>query len=229
MGWDRRPEQVANTSPEVVAEVVRMCLEAGAGKVSVFDRTCNDQCLCYRRSGIEEAVKAIGDGRVKLFHPDRRKYVDVSIPGGKALKSWLFYEAAVKADVFVNVPVAKHQSLSDLTPAMKNVMGAIGGNRSTIHTGFEEKIVDLNLGRPTDLAVIDGTRILSAHGPQGGRLADVAHPGVVVASRDIVAADAYATRFFGLQPKDIDYIRHAAERGLGTMDLGSVRMREENL
>jgi len=51
----------------------------------------------------------------------------------------------------------------------------------------------------------------------------------VVASADIVAADAYTTRFFGLDPGDIDHIVRAHERGLGTMDLGEVMVREEEI
>jgi uncharacterized protein (DUF362 family) len=229
IGWDRTPEQAANTNPEVVAEVVRMAVEAGAKEVLVFDRTCNDQRLCYRRSGIEGAVEGIDDKRVKLFHPDRRKYAEVSIPGGATLTKWPIYEAAAHADVFINVPVAKHHSLSGLTLGMKNVMGVIGGNRGQIHTGFDDKIVDLNLARPSQLTVLDATRILIAHGPQGGRLEDVRKPGVVVAGPDIVAVDAYATRFFGLKPAEIAHIVRAAERGLGVMDLDRVKIREESL
>ena len=228
IGWDRTVEQAANTHPEVVAAVVRMCLEAGAGEVLVFDRTCNDQRLCYRRSGIEAAVEAIDDRRVRIFQPDERRYVSVAIPGGKALSSWEFYEEAVRADVFVNVPIAKHHGLSGLTMGLKNVMGVLGGNRGRIHTDFDEKIVDTNLGRPSHLVVLDATRVLLAHGPQGGRLEDVAHPGVVVAGSDVVAVDAYATRFFGKAPTDIPHIVRAAERGLGTMDLAKVAVREES-
>ena len=229
IGWDRTPEQAANTNPDVVAAVVRMVLEAGAKEVLVFDRTCNDQRLCYRRSGIEGAVEGIGDKRVKIFHPDRRKYTEVSIPRGETLTKWPIYEDAVSADVFINVPVAKHHSLSRVTLGMKNVMGMIGGNRGQIHSGFDDKIVDLNLARPSHLTVLDATRILIAHGPQGGRLEDVRSPGVVVAGADIVAVDTYATRFFDLEPSDVGHIVRAAERGLGTMDLTKVTVREETL
>ena len=52
IGWDRTPEQAANTHPDVVKAVVAMCLEAGAKKVRVMDRTCNDPRRCYKRSGI---------------------------------------------------------------------------------------------------------------------------------------------------------------------------------
>lgn len=227
MGWDRTPEQAANTSPEVVASVVRMCLEAGAGEVLVFDRSCNDERLCYRHSGVEAALEAIGDRRVRVFHPDERRYVAVPIPNGKVLTSAEYYEEAAKADVFVNVPIAKDHGLTRLTMSLKNVMGVIGGNRGHIHTDFEDKIVDLNLGRPSHLVVLDATRILLRHGPQGGRLEDVAQPGVVVAGTDAVAVDAYATRFFGLTPKDVPHVVRAAERGLGQMDFAKIAVREE--
>jgi len=47
IAWDRLPEQAANTNPEVAAEVVRLCYEAGAKKVRVFDRTVNDPRRWY--------------------------------------------------------------------------------------------------------------------------------------------------------------------------------------
>jgi len=45
----------------------------------------------------------------------------------------------------------------------------------------------------------------------------------------MVATDAYAASFFGLEGKDLGYIRSAAERGLGTMDLSSVKVEEISL
>ena len=51
--------------------------------------------------------------------------------------------------------------------------------------------------------MIDATRILTAHGPTGGSLRDVKVLNKVIASTDIVAADAYATGLFGLKPQDI--------------------------
>jgi len=227
IGWDRSPEQAANTSPEVVETVVRLCLEAGAKEVRVFDRTCNDPRLCFQRSGIQEAVERIGDERVSIYIPDERKYKEVAIPAGVKLKSWLVYEDALAAEVFINVPVAKHHGLSVLTMGLKNVMGVLGGNRSQIHTGFDDKIVDANLARPSHLTVLDATRILIAHGPQGGRIEDVRYPGTVVAGADIVAVDAYSTRFFDKSPRDIAHLVRAAERGLGTLDLTQVVVREE--
>lgn len=229
IGFDRVPEQAANTNPEVVAAVVRLALEAGAGEVLVFDRTTNEPRRCYRTSGIEPAVLAIRDERVRIFIPDPDRYVQVAIPNGLVLPRWAFYEDAVRADVFINCPIAKHHVTTGLTLGMKNLMGVIGGDRSVMHAGFADKIADLNLARPSQLTVLDATRILRAHGPAGGSLLDVARPGVVVAGTNVVAVDAYATRFFGARPASIPYITRAAQRGLGPIDLDQVRLREEVL
>jgi uncharacterized protein (DUF362 family) len=228
IGFARVPEQAANTHPDVVAEVVRMALEAGAGQVLVFDRTTNDPRRCYRVSGIEPAVASIPDRRVRVLHPDPDRYLPVDIPGALLVPRWSYYEEAVRADVFINCPVAKHHVFSDLTLGMKNIMGVIGGDRSVMHERFTDKIVDLNLGRPSHLTVLDATRILLARGPEGGSLLDVGRPGVVVAGANIVAVDAYATRFFGARPEDVDHVRRAAQRGLGPIDPEKVGLREES-
>jgi uncharacterized protein (DUF362 family) len=65
-----------------------------------------------------------------------------------------------------------------------------------------------------------------ANGPTGGNLDDVKKLDTVIASPDIVAADSYATTLFGKQPQDISYIPAAAKMGLGSMDLGSLRIEE---
>ena len=54
MGWDRAPQFAANTNPDLVAAIVRECLNAGAKTVKVFDRTCNNPLRCYTNSQIEE-------------------------------------------------------------------------------------------------------------------------------------------------------------------------------
>ena len=48
----------------------------------------------------------------------------------------------------------------------------------------------------------------------------------VIASHDIVAADAYAATLFDLTGADIAYVKAAAEMGLGTMDLNSIKVEE---
>ncbi|HEY6007913.1 MAG TPA: DUF362 domain-containing protein, partial [Geobacteraceae bacterium] len=72
--------------------------------------------------------------------------------------------------------------------------------------------------------VVDATRILTAHGPQGGDLKDVRVLNKVLASADIVAVDAYATTLFGMKPADIAVTVEAYKRGLGEMSLDKMKI-----
>ncbi len=224
IGWDRTVELAANTHPEVVSTLVRLCLEAGAKKIRIFDRTCNDERRCYTQSGIRSAVESIKSDRVSLEYVDRRQFQEMQIRGGKAFDRWEFYMPVIEADRLINVPIAKHHSISKLTLGMKNLMGVIGGNRGRLHHQIAESLADIASVVHADLTVIDATRILVANGPQGGRTEDVRLTETLIASPDMVAADAYATTLFGFKPDDVPTVVAAARRGLGVMDLKQVRM-----
>ena len=224
IGWDRTAEMAANTHPDVVKTLVQLCLEAGAKQVRLFDRTCNDERRCYTQSGIRAAVESIRSDRVSLEYVDRRLFKEMDIKGGRAFDRWEFYMPVIEADRLINVPVAKHHSISRLTLAMKNLMGVIGGNRGRMHHNIAESLADIVTVVHSDLTVIDATRILVANGPQGGRLEDVRQLNTLVASADIVAADAFATTLFDVNPEDVSSTVAAARRGLGTMDLERIRM-----
>jgi uncharacterized protein (DUF362 family) len=221
MGWDRTPEQAANTNPQVVKAVVEEALKAGAKKVKVFDRTCNDERRCYVNSGIQTALKGLNNVDVRFIENERFKKVTLN---GEALKEWDLYGEALSANVLINVPVAKHHQLTGLTLGLKNIMGVMGGDRGKLHKQIEPALADVNAVLRSHLTVIDATRILTNHGPQGGDLADVKVMNTVIASTDIVAADAYATTLFGMKPSDIGVTVAAARRGLGEMDLKKVRV-----
>ena len=224
IGWDRNPAQGANTHPQVVKALVKQALDAGASKVMVFDRPCNDSRRCYANSGIAEAVESIGDRRVVCEFIDDRKFIPVKIEKGVSVTEWQFYKDALDADCYINVPVAKHHGLSRLTLGMKNVMGVIGGKRGEIHQSIGQRLADLNTVIRPKLTVIDATRILLRHGPQGGNLADVKVLDALMASSDPVAADAYATTLFDLKSDAIESTRAAYRAGLGEMDLSKVRV-----
>ncbi|GFO66623.1 hypothetical protein GMLC_02020 [Geomonas limicola] len=221
MGWDRSPEQAANTNPVVVRTVVEEALKAGARKVKVFDRTCNDDRRCYVNSGMVAALKGMKNVELKYIENERFKKVDLK---GKVLDEWELYDEALNADVFINVPVAKHHQLTKVTLGLKNVMGVMGGKRGAIHKKIDEALTDVNRVLKSHLVLVDATRVLVAHGPQGGSLEDVKYLHKVIASTDIVAADAYATTLFGHRPDEIAVTVAAHRRGLGEMDLKKIRI-----
>lgn len=228
IGWDRTPEQGANTHPDVVKAVVLQCLEAGAKRVLVFDRTCNDERSSYTKSGILAAVESIGDSRARCVYQDKKKFVPVKIENGKSIQEFEFYKDAMApaCDCYINVPIAKHHCLAKVTAGLKNIMGIIGGNRGEIHKEMGQRIADLNLVVLPQLTIVDATRILLRNGPTGGNLEDVKVLDTLIASADTVATDAYATTLFDMKPEEIESTVAAAKMGLGEMDLSKVKIVE---
>jgi uncharacterized protein (DUF362 family) len=224
IGWDRAVELAANTHPLVVQTVVKLCLEAGAKKVQLFDRSCNDPRRCYVSSGIQQAIADLGSKQVELVHMDRRAFKELDIPRGQVINRWSFYLPALEADRLINLPIAKHHSISTLTLGMKNLMGVIGGNRGMLHRQIAESLADINQVIHSDLTLIDATRILVANGPQGGRLEDVEVRNTLIASPQVVTADAYAATLFGYKPDQIETIVAGYKRGLGEIDLNRVQL-----
>lgn len=219
-------EYAATTNPWVVSTLVKLSLEAGAGSVLVMDFPFGgtpDEA--YVRSGIQEQVLAAG-GEMEAF--STFKFVDTEIPMGMDLKKCDIYDEVLRADVVINVPIAKDHGLARLTLGMKNLMGVIK-DRPAMHRNLGQRLADLASRVRPALTVVDAVRILTYGGPSGGSLDAVKKLDTVIASPDIVAADSYAATLFGMVPEDLDYIRAGAAMGLGRSDLGNLRIEEINL
>ena len=216
-------EYAATTNPTVVATLVSLCRSAGARRVRVMDTPFGGTPeSAYTVSGIAEAVQAAG-GEMEVMSPV--KFATFAIPEGRDITEWDVYQDIINADVLINVPIAKHHSLARLTLGGKNLLGVIA-KPNQIHRNLGQRIADLtSLVRPT-LTVVDAVRILTAHGPTGGSLNDVQRADTVIASHDMVAADAWAATLFGLTGADIGYVHAAAEMGLGTMALDGIEIEE---
>ncbi len=215
-------EYAATTNPWVVGTLVKMAFEAGAASVRVMDSPFGGTAqAAYKISGIKEQVEAAG-GEMVLMLP--YKFVTTQNPKAVVLKSPAVYEDILKADVLINVPIAKQHSSSRLTLGMKNLMGVVE-DRSAMHISLGQCIADLNaLVRP-QLTVVDAVRILTANGPTGGNLADVKKLDTLIAGPDVVAADSYAASLFGMQPADLDFIALGVGMGLGRSDLENLNIR----
>jgi uncharacterized protein (DUF362 family) len=220
--WDRTPEQAANTNPEVVAEICRLCLEAGARRAIVTDVSINDARSCFARSGIAAAARAAG---AEVVLPEDRLFREVDLRG-QVLHSWPVLEPFLSADKMINVPIAKHHSLTGATLGMKNWYGILGGPRQRLHQQIHESLVDLaDFMRPT-LTLIDAFRVLLRNGPSGGNPADVALQKTVIAGTDPVMLDAYAAKaYWDLDWHTLRYLKLAGERRLGALSFETARTR----
>ncbi len=217
IGWDVRPELGGNTNPKLVARIVEHCLQAGSKQVSVFDHTCDPWAQCYRNSGIEQAVKDAG-GRI-VSGDNEGYYQSVSIANGKRLTEAKVHELLLEADVFINVPVLKHHSSTQISIGMKNLMGVVWDRWYWHRNDLHQCIADFAGYRKPTLTVVDAYRVMKQNGPRGISPNDLVMMKSLLVSTDPVAADTAATMMFGTDPLDIRHIELAAAQNLGQMNL----------
>ncbi|MCU4165328.1 DUF362 domain-containing protein [Carboxylicivirga caseinilyticus] len=227
IGWDAPPERAANTNPELVGHIVQCCKDQGASEVYVFDNTCNKWDRCYTNSGIEAAVKKAG-GKMVPGNTESM-YREVEIPNGVKLKSAKVHKQILESDVFINVPIMKHHSSTQISLAMKNLMGVVWDRRFYHANDLNQCIADFCTFRMPDLNIIDGYNMMTKNGPRGVSLADVTNLKALIASTDIVAADAAATKMFGLEPQSIGHIEIAHKMKLGNMNLEELSISKQKI
>ena len=227
IGWDCVPEKAANTNPALVGRIIEHCFNAGAKEVYVFDNTCNKWNKCYENSGIEKAVKDAG-GKIVPAHTENY-YHEVNITQGKKLTKAKVHELILESDVFINVPILKDHSSTDLTIAMKNLMGIVWDRMYWHKNDLHQCIADFSTFIKPDLNIIDAYRVMKENGPRGVSVDDVVIYKTQIISTDIVAADAAATKIFGMEPEDIAYINIADEMKIGTKNLENLSINRINL
>ncbi len=215
--WERVPFQGATTTPEIVAELVRACRDAGAHEVIVAECPVDDAERCFERSGIRKAAR---DAGAKVILPSESTYVNVKIPG--KLGTWPILSPFASATKIINVPIAKHHASARVTAGMKNWIGITDKRRKLFHADLDDSIAALAaLMRPT-LTLVDATRILMHNGPRGGNLDDVRSVNALALSTDPVAIDYWAADLLEARIAEVKYLKLATDRKLGQMDYKSL-------
>jgi uncharacterized protein (DUF362 family) len=225
ISWARVPSLAATTNPEVLKAVIELCQAAGAKRIRIADHTIQDPRRCFAITGAGLVAKQTG---ADLVYPRSSLMRDMKIRGNR-LDVWPVFIPLVEADKLINIPVAKHHSLSMLTLGMKNWIGGVGGGRWSLHQDINESMVDLtHFFKPT-VTLIDAIRIMTRNGPSGGSEAYVAKKNTLILSDDPVAVDARAALLFGKKPEDLGFVRLGEKWGLGTSDFRSLDLKRVSL
>lgn len=215
----RPPESATSTNPFVVEVVVTMCKQAGARDVVVMS---HDPPRNFEGNGIMDAASRAG-ARV-VATTTRDLYRSVPVVRGRILQNVEIISEILDADVFINIPIVKDHSQTDVTLSMKNLMG-INWNRGFFHAnGLHQCIADLSTVVRQDLIIMDAGRILLTNGPGGP--GQTREEKTVIAGTDPVAIDAYAATLLNRNPADIRHIQYAHELGIGEMDLKKLNIEE---
>jgi len=177
----------------------------------------------------EEVMEAVGYGRLR---ESGYEVVDlksctreiIPVPEGYVvfgeLPSW---DLVRKADAIISVPVMKTHDQTEVTLSMKNLKGLIDDStKKAFHReGLLEGVVDLMTALKPRLTVMDGTKCQEGMGPIFGTPKRM---DLILASKDLVAADAVAGKIMGYDPSEVMITVRAAARGVGEMDLERIRI-----
>jgi len=210
----------ATSNPELVAELARLCLAAGAAFVVVTDNPINDPESCFNLCGLAPAVRAAG---AKLTVPHAADFVPGTLPGGQLIRNWPVLSGPFHGVTkLVGIAPVKSHNRAGASMTMKNWYGLLGGRRNQFHQDINGIVVELAMMVKPTFVVLDGTTSMMTNGPTGGSLADLKATNTLVVSTDPVAADALGATLLDRTWRDLPYIGRAAERGLGTADFESL-------
>jgi uncharacterized protein (DUF362 family) len=215
------PTLSATTHPQLAAEMVRLCLKAGAASVSVTDNPINDPASCFLLTGITRAVESAG-GRVIL--PQEKFFKPITVPGGRLIQNWpLLFEPFKTVNKLIGMAPVKDHHRSGASMTIKNWYGLLGGRRNIFHQDIHTIIKELAMMVKPTLVILDGTLSMVTNGPTGGSLSDLKKTNTMIVSTDQVAADAYGAALLGKSPAELPFIAMAAEAGAGTADVASIK------
>ncbi|KYK37102.1 MAG: hypothetical protein AYK18_10845 [Theionarchaea archaeon DG-70] len=133
---------------------------------------------------------------------------------GGLLQKEVISKELLNADVIISLPVMKTHILTGVTLGMKNMYGTLPTMDKAVYhkLGIEEVIFEVNNAFPPNLTIIDGITGGEGMGPLSS---DPVNFQTLIASGNVVVADAVACTLMGFDPLDIKHINLAHEAGLG--------------
>ncbi len=215
------------TAAEMVAAVVDLLAELGAGEIAVGDGSG------FRR---EAAPIVEASGIAAVLARRKLSFVDLNYddPGpAPARDGWFRRERHLwlprhvrQADLIVSVPKLKTHHWAGVTLSLKNLFGLIPGARygwpkNILHVnGIAPSVLGIYRSAPRVVAVVDGVVGMEGDGPLFG---SAAPHGLLAVGADPVAVDALCARLMGFALAEIDHLNLAALTGIGQTDEVEVR------
>lgn len=214
----------------LVRTLLKQCFEAGASRVVLCEgvsvgtklgrQTITSEIV--EELGINDEVKAAGAEMVCLEDTER---VDVKVPNAKSIDTISYPKLLLDCDVLIDLPCMKMHGFTLVTLGIKNFQGLLTDVQKYYahRDDLEQKLVDIFKVRKPDLTLIDAITAMEGNGAgEHG----IPHPmNMLIASKDVVAADAVATACMGItDPFDVTATRIANHEGIGVGDLDEIEV-----
>ena len=127
-----------------------------------------------------------------------------------------------KVDCFISVPVLKVHVMTGVSLGLKNLWGCYPNTmRCLCHQNLDRKLALMARLLNPKITIIDGFYALDGHGPMFG---DPIKMDVILASNNVVVADALGAAIMGVSLKRAKHIIIAEKEGIGTTNLEKVRV-----
>lgn len=216
------------TDPQVVRAIVDAALQGGASSVLIAEGGAGIPPANFTACGY--GFFSSYDPKVELMDFSQQSASFVRVPNGLTFFGmYVPAPAAQSGLVFISAAKLKTHVNAGVSLSMKNVFGLAVPTYYMVPSqlarmdghlrGIDESVVDINLARPVDFAVIDGIWGLEGNGPLSGT--PVAS-GIVFAGSNPVAVDRVALDFMGIPQYQIPHLSYAWQKGLGPSDTSSV-------
>ncbi|MFX0047760.1 MAG: DUF362 domain-containing protein [Candidatus Hermodarchaeota archaeon] len=237
----------AYTSPLVLREVIKFCIEKGA-KVYVMENStqANMTRIVFEITGYRKVCEELGAQIIYLDEQETETFEFKGKPSvkddpneGYILKKFRLPKTIVyiinnrETLTYINIPKLKTHSMAGVTLGIKNQWGfPQHADRGKDHNyNLHSKIVDVYEYIKPDITIIDGTEgLINGHYPPTAwedRL--VKKFNILIGGRDTLAVDVVGARIFGLSLEEIPHLKIAHERGLGEGDLNKMQVNGKDL
>lgn len=219
--------QHAHTRPEVVEGVIGALRDCEEKSTPMIDLSVGERCgiTIPTRFVFDEAKYGPMFDRtgVKRVCFEEVPQVEVRLTHEGRLRDYLFTpETVAKADFFVNCPKFKAHPWTTVTFSMKNYIGIQDDRHRLIDHdhALNRKVADLQYIIQPQLIVIDA--IIAG---EGRMLTPIPrNMNMLVIGNNQCAVDAVGCMIVGLDPRSVEHIRLAHERGFGPVDLDQIQL-----
>ncbi len=216
-------ERGVTTHPAAVRAAIQLVQEAG-GRAFVGDspgmgRLPGNVRVC----GLEPVLAETGAELLDFAEP-----YEFDVPAYKVAPRLKLAKALSQVDVVITLPKLKTHAQMTLTGALKNQYGCVPGVlKSHWHFRLQQPewlaslILDVNRVVKPVLAIVDAIIAMEGPGPTSGQLRRL---GVLLASRDLAAADTLACHLIGLEPMRVPLLAAARQQSFGETRLERIRV-----
>jgi uncharacterized protein (DUF362 family) len=210
-----------DTDPRVVEALVIELKERGIHRITVGDGSGGGQSasIALDYCGYREMAKHYG---LKLLDLEKGRFDKIKVPVNGPFKTLEIARPVLESDFFINVPIMKAHMAVLITCSLKNLKGTMPRHmKRRFHgTDLQMAITQLNSVLAPDLIVVDGL--------QGDLNYETGNTPVamdrILLGTNPVEVDSVVADMLGYKPRDIRYIAHSADAGLGECDLGRIEI-----